>query len=50
MDKTHHKYVIVGAGISGLQAAINLANMGEDFILLEAQDRIGGRICTLKIG
>lgn len=49
MNKIHFKFIIVGAGISGLQAAINLAEMGQQFIVLEAQNRIGGRICTLTI-
>lgn len=53
MAKSYHPnsapFVIVGGGISGIQAACNLAEMGENFILLEANSRLGGRICTLTI-
>lgn len=38
--------IIVGGGISGLTAARTLHEQGVDFILLEATDRIGGRIKT----
>lgn len=46
----HTRFLIIGAGISGIQAALNLASISQEFILLEAQDRIGGRICTLPLG
>lgn len=47
MDTIHSKYIIVGAGLSGLTTAYHLAKNGEeDFIILEARDRIGGRILT----
>ena len=36
--------VIIGAGLSGLYAAFRLAEQGESFIVLEARDRLGGRI------
>lgn len=42
-----YKYTIVGAGLSGLVTAYELLKSGEDdFIILEARDRVGGRILT----
>jgi len=38
--------VVVGAGISGLSAADALTQMGYDVVVLEAKDRIGGRMWT----
>jgi monoamine oxidase len=38
--------LIIGAGISGLTAAIDLARAGVRVEILEARDRIGGRILT----
>ncbi|TGZ38464.1 Peroxisomal N(1)-acetyl-spermine/spermidine oxidase [Temnothorax longispinosus] len=41
------KIVIVGAGASGIAAASRLLKRGmSDFVILEAKDRIGGRINT----
>ena len=39
--------VVIGAGASGLAAAHRLAQNGVDVTILEARDRIGGRIWTL---
>src|SRR5947209_8907615 len=38
--------IIIGAGIAGLVAARDLSRAGLDVLLLEARDRIGGRILT----
>ncbi len=35
--------IIIGAGMAGLTAAKALAHAGRSFVILEAQDRIGGR-------
>jgi monoamine oxidase len=40
--------VIIGAGVAGLAAANQLHGAGLDFVLLEAQSRIGGRIYTVR--
>ncbi|MEM6758793.1 MAG: FAD-dependent oxidoreductase [Pseudomonadota bacterium] len=37
---------VIGAGMSGLAAASTLAQMGREVTVLEARDRIGGRIWT----
>jgi len=39
---------ILGAGVAGLAAAAELAGAGRDVIVLEARDRVGGRIHTLR--
>jgi len=38
--------IIVGAGVAGLAAARELSSAGLDVIILEARNRIGGRIST----
>lgn len=39
--------LIVGAGLSGLALASALARRGDDYLLVEARDRVGGRILSL---
>ena len=40
--------VIVGAGLAGLRAAEVLRAAGRDVVVLEAQDRAGGRVHTVR--
>ena len=42
----HHDVVIIGAGAAGLAAAAELGRAGRSVLLLEARDRIGGRVWT----
>ncbi len=44
------KTLIVGGGLSGLALAENLERQGQDYQLLEARDRFGGRIMTEHVG
>lgn len=43
----HYDIIIIGAGAAGLMAARELAKAGKKILLLEARDRIGGRIHTV---
>jgi monoamine oxidase len=38
--------IVIGAGASGLAAARDLAAAGKSVLVLEARNRIGGRVCT----
>ena len=38
------KIIIVGAGFAGLSAAHKLHKSGAEVIVLEARDRVGGRV------
>ena len=42
--------VIVGAGFTGLSAAFELKRAGIDFLVLEARDRVGGRVEAVRNG
>lgn len=49
--ENYSKYIVLGGGIAGLSAASHLAkNNIHDFKLLEARNRLGGRIITVHIG
>jgi len=43
------RVIVVGAGLAGLMAARHLAASGADVTVLEARDRIGGRIWTSRL-
>ncbi|XP_012225605.1 lysine-specific histone demethylase 1A isoform X3 [Linepithema humile] len=42
------KVVVIGAGIAGLAAAQQMQQFGLEVIVLEARDRVGGRIATFR--
>jgi monoamine oxidase len=44
------RVLILGAGVSGLVVAYELAKLGYDFRVLEARDRIGGLAWTVRRG
>ena len=41
--------VVLGAGLAGLAAARDLAAAGTDVVVLEARDRVGGRVEQLRV-
>ncbi|MGH3352048.1 MAG: flavin monoamine oxidase family protein [Nocardioides sp.] len=43
---TTHDVIVVGAGVTGLTTAWRLAQAGQDVLVLEARDRVGGRLRT----
>lgn len=43
---TTHDVIVIGAGVTGLTAAWRLAESGRDVLVLEARDRVGGRLRT----
>ncbi len=46
--KEKYDAIVVGAGLSGLQAAILLEEAGLDVLVLEGRKRLGGRVYTLE--
>jgi len=46
----HYDVIVIGAGIAGLVAARELSARGARVVVLEARERIGGRIHTVRSG
>src|SRR3712207_6369643 len=42
------RVIVLGAGLAGLSAALELGNSGYDVTVLEARARPGGRVYTLR--
>src|SRR6267143_4060094 len=42
--------IVAGAGLAGLSAALDLLAMGANVTILEARDRVGGRVWTIRDG
>jgi monoamine oxidase len=42
--------IVIGAGFAGLAAATELADRGVDVLVLEARDRVGGRVWSDRAG
>jgi monoamine oxidase len=49
IDNEKYDCVVVGAGLSGLKAAQVMEEAGKRVIVLEASERIGGRVLTKKV-
>mgnify|MGYP003790203249 CR=1 FL=1 len=43
---SRYDVIVVGGGLSGVRAARDLGDQGRSVLLLEAQDRLGGRVWT----
>ena len=43
---TDAEVIVIGAGYAGLAAALGLTDRGRDVLVLEARDRVGGRVWT----
>ena len=49
MKKLNPDLLIVGAGLSGLLTAYALAGLNKNIVILEAQNRIGGRMHSIPL-
>lgn len=47
-DEQKYDVIVIGAGMAGLTAAAHLADLDHTVLVVEAKNRVGGRIHTLK--
>ena len=47
-DAFQRRVLVAGAGLAGLTAALDLRDQGWDVVVVEARDRVGGRVHTLR--
>ena len=47
-EKREHDVVVIGAGLAGLAAALELEAGGTNVQVIEAQQRVGGRIHSMQ--
>ena len=45
-----HSVIVAGAGLAGLTSAVDLMEAGAQVTVVEARDRVGGRVWTLRDG
>lgn len=48
VKNTPRKIIIIGAGLAGLSAGYELAQLGHEVIIIEARMRPGGRVSTIR--
>lgn len=49
-NKANKKIIILGAGLAGMSSAYELTKLGYEVTVLEARNRPGGRIWTIRGG
>src|SRR5687768_5648942 len=48
MDSNNRTVTVIGAGLAGLAAAYDLHHAGWNVMVLEARDRVGGRVYSVR--